>query len=317
MKRILVPWLLLILAGCSSMYTISPTAPSVSTMEKSPTKTLVVSPTSTPTLAPTLTLTLAPTSTYTPTHLPTWTALPTLEAEKGLQTYYTWLAGNDNCRLPCWAGITPGQTEWQEAKQILQTLAGMTELEVRLDRPCTFGSCNYITWAFPFDLNNLGDVYSRVEDNKIQSMRFQVTDFTETYLIKSLNLQRVLTLYGKPSILLFSTEPDLPGDLFLELILAYPDNQFVLRYSKHAKLSNNDVVSCGQDSVIELNILDNREQLLSVEAIANASDTKHLHVDVWHKSVEEAAGMTIDKFYETYKKANAPCITTPIKVWTP
>ncbi len=317
MKRILVPWLLLILAGCSSMYTISPTAPSVSTVEKLPTKTFVVFPTLAPTLVPTLTLTPIPISTTTPISPPTWTALPTLEAEKGLQTYYIWLAGNDNCRLPCWAGIIPGQTEWTEAKQILQTLAGMTELDVRLDRPCTFGNCNYITWAFPFDLNNLGEIYSRVDDGKIRSMRFQVTDFTETYLIKSLNLQRVLTLYGKPSILLFSTEPDLPGDLFLKLILAYPDNQFVLRYSKHAKISNNNVVSCGQDSVIELNIFDNREQLMSVEAIAHASDTQHLHVDTWHKPVEEALGMTIDEFYEIYRKENAPCITTPVKVWMP
>jgi hypothetical protein len=311
--------LVFLLVGCSptqaTQFPEAQVTPSESVSEPvqqvTPTVLLSPKPKNTLTLPPT------PTSTSTLTPLPTWTALPTLDPKKGLQTYYIWLAGNDNCRLPCWAGIIPGQTEWQEAKQILQPLTGATELEISLDGPCTFGKCNEVSWAFPFDLNNLGKVYSKVEDGKIHFMQFQVTDFTEAYLIKSLSLQRVLTLYGKPSILLFSTEPDLPGDLFLELILVYPDSQFLIRYSKHAKLSNNNVVSCGQDSVIELNILDNKEQLMSVETIANAVETNHLHVDVWHKSVEEAAGMTIDKFYETFRKTNAPCITTPIKVWMP
>jgi hypothetical protein len=130
-------------------------------------------------------------------------------------------------------------------------------------------------------------------------------------------LQSILKQYGKPAIILFSTEPDLPGDLFLEMILVYPDNQFIIKYSKYAKLSDGHVLSCGQDSAIELIILDNNEQLLSVDKIADAVETEHLHVDTWRKPVEVATGLNIDQFYETFRKANAPCVTTPINVWRP
>jgi hypothetical protein len=77
------------------------------------------------------------------------------------------------------------------------------------------------------------------------------------------------------------------------------------------------VTSCGKDSYIELIVLDNKEQLVSLNFIANSAETKDLHVDVWHKPIEEAMGMTIDQFYETYSKTNAPCISTPTKIWIP
>jgi len=257
-----------------------------------------------PTLTPTQTLTL----------VPTWTFLPTLDSETGKEALYAWLEGSDNCRFPCWAGITPKNTTWEKAIHILQPLEGMTIFETRLNRPCIFGQCNYITWALSSDLNTFGNVYSKIEENTIHLVQLQIVD---PYLLNAVGLQTIFNQYGKPSILLFSTEPDLPGDLFLELILVYPDQQFIIKFSKYAKLSDNQVTSCGQDSAIELIILDNKEQLLSMDTIANAEETKHLHVDSWHKPVEVATGITIDEFYETFRKANAPCVTTPTSVWRP
>jgi len=185
-------------------------------------------------------------------------------------------------------------------------------LEVRLDKPCIFGNCNYVTWAFLSDLNTFGNVYTKLDGNKVHLIQLQIVD---SNLVKALNLQDILNQYGKPTFLLFSTEPDLPGDIFLELTFVYPEKQFLIRYSKYATLSNDQVISCGKDSYIELIILDNSEQLMSLTTIANAVETKDLHVDVWHKTVEEAMGITIDKFYQIYSKTNAPCISTPTKVW--
>ena len=221
MKNILVFFLLLSLVGCSSKQTTSPTATlsSQPTFEKPPTK---------PLPSPTLTLTPTPTPTYTLTPSPTWTPLPTIVSDTGLQIYFTWLEGNDACRLPCWAGITPKNTSWNEAEHILQPLTGIAELETRLDRPCIFGTCGYVTWALLSDLNTYGNVYSKEDANTIHLIQLQIVD---PYLVKALNLQSILNTYGKPAILLFSTEPDLPGDLFLELILVYPDSQFIIKYS--------------------------------------------------------------------------------------
>jgi len=60
-------------------------------------------------------------------------------------------------------------------------------------------------------------------------------------------------------------------------------------------------------------LLTNEATLFS---IANAEETKNLHVDVWHKPVEDAMGMSIDTFYETYRDSDS-CINTPVNIWQP
>ena len=50
------------------------------------------------------------------------------------------------------------------------------------------------------------------------------------------------------------------------------------------------VVNCGRDERIEMIILDNKEQLLSLDAINNAVETRDLHLDARYKTVEEATG---------------------------
>jgi hypothetical protein len=74
------------------------------------------------TITPTLTIlpslrpsaTLLPTSTFTPSPTPfaTWTPLPTLAPAEAQARFKEWLAGSPECRLPCWAGITLGETTW-------------------------------------------------------------------------------------------------------------------------------------------------------------------------------------------------------------
>lgn len=198
------------------------------------------------------------------------------------------------------------------AMHSLQPLEGIAKLRFALNDDCIFGKCNWISWSLLNLADGHGYIDGKYQENKVNFIQLEIS---ESDLVKSLSLEYVLRQYGKPTLLFFSTEPDLPGELFLELILVYPDQQFVIKYSKYAKLSNNEVVSCGQDSYIELIILDNKEQLISVDSLANAVETEHLHIDVWHKSVEESLGMNMDTFYETFSKENAPCITTPINVW--
>jgi hypothetical protein len=306
-KRLQIIFLLVALLGCSSNQNISQTTiPNIlSTSSLLPTQTHI-SPTHT----------LFPTSISSPTliPLPTWTPLPTIEPNKGLQTLYEWLEGKDDCRLPCWAGMTPGKTYWEDAKQLLESTSGFLHLRTYLDESCTFGKCNEITWSLDPMIDPRGYVYSILPENTIHAIIWETAD---PRFLSAFSLPKVLSNYGKPSILLFSTEPDLPGYNALELILVYPERQFLVRYSKFAEITSEKVESCGQDNVVELVILDNREQLTSLDMIAQAAETRDFNVNVWHKSVEEATGMTIDEFHEIYSKTNAPCISTPVDIWTP
>lgn len=304
MKRGIPIILLITVIGCTSK--LVPTSVPTKVLFQSPFPTLVIDSTTTETDTPD--------TNVNATVLPSWTALPTVSKDNGLQLLYQWLEGIDECLLPCWASITPGKTSWNEARHWVEPISGIAKLRVFLNESCNFGTCNEISWSLSSPNDGHGYIYSQLPENKIHAIMVEITD---PVLTEALALHSILTKYGKPEILLFSTEPDLPGDLFLELIVVYPKNQFIMRYSKYAELSDKDVISCENDSYIELIILDNQEQLASLNSIANAVETKELNVDVWHKPVEEAMGITLDEFYEIYRESEAPCITTPISIWVP
>lgn len=290
------------------------TSPLVATSEA--TEVILLTPTPIFTVAPTLTkeATSTAVSVTNATAFPIWTALPTISSDAGLQTLYKWMEGGAECLLPCWAGITPGQTVWDEASYLIEPISGFAKLKYFFNESCAFGECNEISWSLPSPGDAHGYIYSQLPENKIHAV---IVELTDPSLLEALGLKNVLNSYGKPAILLFSTDPDQPGQKHLELILVYPERQFLIRYSRYAEISGENIESCGQDSVIKLVILDNQEQLASVDVIAKSIETKEFRVNVWHKSVEESTGMTIDAFYDAFSKDNEPCIVTPIMLWQP
>ena len=72
----------------------------------------------------TLTAKPSPTLTQKPTafFLPSPTPYPTLPSSKALQLYEA--IQNENCKLPCFLGVVPGQTPIQEAREIMEGLGG-------------------------------------------------------------------------------------------------------------------------------------------------------------------------------------------------
>lgn len=77
--------------------------------------------TATSTISPTLTS--SPTATITPTVTVTWTPLPTLSYAELVKKVKELEATNGGCLLPCWWGIEPGKTPWDEARTFLESLS--------------------------------------------------------------------------------------------------------------------------------------------------------------------------------------------------
>ena len=87
----------------------SPTTPSASATPHT---------TATPTVAlATPTLLSAPTPTHTPTRPPV-TPRPTLTADEKFSFAREMLETNAGCELPCWWGVTPGETRWETVPEI-------------------------------------------------------------------------------------------------------------------------------------------------------------------------------------------------------
>jgi len=78
--------------------------------------TLTPAPSSTPTPRPTLTPRPSSTTTPLPTQAPT--ALPTLPPAQQQAFVLEMVRTNGGCDLPCWWGITPGETSWDEAQAL-------------------------------------------------------------------------------------------------------------------------------------------------------------------------------------------------------
>ena len=312
MKKLQVIILFVFLVSCSSNQTASPTAiPEILPVTGSLTTETVAPPTET--LTPTLTA--APIFTSAPTLEP----LPTFFPDDGMEKLQSWLQGTFDCLLPCWGGIIPGKTTWQEAKQLLEQMTGFSTVNVSENGSCDFGPCNGIAWSlYPQTLAE-GVFYTKFPENIVHSININIQNegTQKTNLLRNVGLQEVFIWYGAPPVLLFRAEPDREGDKFLEVIMVYPERQFIIRYLKLADLVDDKLVNCGKDSQIELIVLDNKEQLSSLDAIANAVETKGLHIDAGYKSVEEAIGMTNHSFYVAFSTSNSACISTPVNIWLP
>jgi len=104
------------LAGCAARVPSPSPTPIISE-----TATTEPSPTPSPTLTPTATRMARPTATAT--HEP----LPTLPPAEALEKVRELLETNGGCTFPCWWGITPGQTTWNEVLDTLQPIAWMVD----------------------------------------------------------------------------------------------------------------------------------------------------------------------------------------------
>ena len=312
MKKVQAIILIFLLAGCSSNQPPATTIPTILPASSPlPTETaLPVTPTFTPTSAPTLVLTSP--SLLTP--LPT---LSSIEAEEKLRL---WIAGVFDCLLPCWGGITPGVTTWQEARQVIEQMSGFATVNVSENLSCEFGACNGIAWSlYPSTLAE-GAFYTKFPENTVHLIHINIQNegnAQKINLLRNIGLQDVFEWYGLPPIFLLTVETNLAENRFMKLVLVYPERQSIIRYTKNTVLVDGNVTNCGQDHQIELIILDNKEQLASLDAIANAVETRDLHIDERYKTIEEATGASANTFFETFSAEGDACISTPVDIWTP
>ena len=312
MKKLQVIMLLVFLVGCSSNQ-ITPTAipGAAATSSSLPSETIV---------APTQTVTSIP-STPLPvlTSTPLFTPLPTFSSTQGVENLRIWLQGVFDCLLPCWGGITPGKTRWQEARQILEQMSEFATVNISENISCDFGPCNGVGWSLYPETVAEGIFYTKLPENTVHSININIqNEGTEKInFLRNIQLQDVFLWYGAPPMLLFNVETDLAENRFMELILVYPERQSVIKYIKATELKGDKVENCGRDDRIELIILDNKEQLLSVDAINNAVETRDLHLDARYKNVEETTGLSMNSFYEAISTFDDFCISTPVNIWPP
>ena len=302
--------LLVSLTGCYGTPSASPLSPTNS--PASPTA--MPLPTVAPSLTPTPEL---PTDTpipslIPPTRTPRPTPVPTMTADEEYIFFLEMLQNNGGCQLSCWWGFTPGETSWQATRDFFTSLGKET-----------WGGGDIQNYTVGFNMLGHYESYQSYigdEDGILEmigigaspavgedgSFTYDHPQFAEDW--KAYMLPQMLEVYGPPSQVFLGTGSGAPWSPF-DLLLFYSEKGFLMQYSGEAEEREGETwLVCPH--LVELTLyLWSPKRSMSLEDIPGLT--------VWGPhSLEEATGMSIEQFYETFVQPdNETCLEVPADLW--
>jgi hypothetical protein len=311
--------LLAFLASC--------TGPIVSPLTPSPTGILSPTPKSElPTNTPVTKLpTDAPVSKPTvviPTRRSSPTPVATMTADKEQALVLSLLQDNGKCRLPCWWGFTPEETAWQVAESFFLSHG---------KRIGTYRDSQGTVYSVDFYIPNHGsrinqDYYTTNGDGidviivrAVPAVHDEKLDYGDAQLARDWSLYmlpQMLTTYGQPSEVFLETFTGTPdgGRPPFSLLLFYPENGILVRYHGPAEKTGETLRLCPSQADVGP-VLWSPEYSMTLDRLANLGNELVGDMSGFH-SLEEATGMSVDEFYQTFKNANKKtCFETPVDMW--
>ncbi len=228
---------------------------------------------------------------------PTATPRPTLSPAETTALIET----NGGCRFPCWMGITPGQSKWDEVEPYLLTFLSKYHTQ--------YGPRK--TYSFTISMDNTEHIISQisVSDNNVDLI-LALRPIEETPIWKT------LSEYGKPSEIRIlpmghyaGVGFDVPGEF--TLVFYYPEQGIMAAYSGDTE-AGKVLHACPVNTTLSPDswwLLWYPQKPLT---FAQAGTELHLpqkgidSIEEDYLSIEEVTDFTVDTFYETYRvEANA------------
>ena len=297
----------LISATRSAMYTMTPIIP---------TQTISLAVMNTPTLASLPTQLSIGTPQAMPTQKPpTWTPLPTLTEQQSMEMVNDLLANNAGCQLPCWWGITPGETQWTDAVHFFNSFARVN-LEFESSRLENGVWYPYARYKVQYNITSplSGGLIIGTENGIVSWID---VDISTSHF--GFQLHQILAKYGKPDLVSIWTMEDAPfRPLPFVLVLYYQDLNTLAVYYFDAALKNDVLISCPSSNS------DSRLYLQPVEEILESDEIRSMALGApppygeppQLRPVDEVTKMDIEAFWMRFQDANA-CIETPANLWQP
>ena len=238
-RMIMWGWVaLLVLGGCIQRNSGREAIPTLaSSTEKS---TAIVQPSPT----------IFPSSTYQP---PTRTPLPTLLPDEAEALVLDLLETNGGCQLPCWWGIMPGETTWEQASHFLTTFMrdiyyepNFNGFSTILPQSENIGESNnvitigYMEMLIPCYDPDISNCEQRLEP-------IEIVETIQTSI--EMSLSEALIEFNVPTEVRISIGPDRPGiaQLF-DIVLFYPNVGIMMVFTGIPQ-DNGELLSICVDSI--------------------------------------------------------------------
>lgn len=293
-------------------------------------QTEVVAPTTVPTLTtqPTLfsTQTHVPTSTPTPTSTPliptptiSLTPMPTLTAQERESHVRELLQTNRGCELPCWWGIVPGKTQWEDARKLLEHLGVRISSKTEPD-----GSIFHGTGGFDFEDEK---IYNRIgiteKEGVVESIYILsdsgMNEAAFQSLWKHYDPQLVIPAFGVPSRVWLTTSTIKVGNKGITgyiLKIFYDHLGFVVRYDggvTHSPIYH--ICPTFDDSSEGISQISMVLQSPDNQSPLDRIDQGDL-IDKYTRTIEYATGLSLEEFYQLFTQEDKPaCFDTPRDIW--
>ncbi len=292
--------------------------------------------TSPPTATESMTPTLTPVATSTPK------AIPTLPEDDARNRLLDLLSNNGACHLPCLWGITPGTSNYQDARNILMPLSSISPAINTYFEPAKVNGV-LIGTISPFYVDDqylFGSqiVYLYNDNGIVKNVYFQaveeewVTDSNGNWLEKTpiydspifiqrvhyYSLSHLLEEQGMPdsvSILASAQFYNQSGSIEYHIAVFYPNQGIWAHYSAFvSKDLGINIQICPLNMHIEMELYPPGNPDTFITHLEEETDWKALKGGF--KPLEEATSMSLEQFYETFRNpTNQQCFVTPANLW--
>lgn len=289
--------LILVLSGCVRI----PTENTQTAIE--PTQTTMVA------VTPTVEYTQTPSPSAT--NSPTMTITPTIE-KKTREEVDAWLLEKvyePECDLPCFWGITPGETSWRDVVEEVSPYAD----EVENGREEKYYHYSFFFYSPPEEITT-GILFLGIDYQLEKILKVNIGLVLEN--VSSYSLPAVLLKYGPPgevwitaySGYAFDDRDPRPSTMYV----LYPEMGLLLTYAGPPGEVDYGIVKNCIEWGPSLEIWAPGE-LPSMEAF----DERFAYMWLPYLHVDEALGMDVNAFYEAYQgEPGDVCFETPANLWT-
>lgn len=261
------------------------------------------------------------------------------EADQARERFRELLQNNGKCTLPCFWGLTPGESSLQSAENTLISLISISEwykwdstsADILLHYQKEKG--NFLVSDISVNSSNglVSEISVSISENKTNlsvegqeysSYVFDNLTFYED--IQFYSLAGILSSLGKPEEVLIFTYNNEKGNGLrviggFKILLLYPEKGVLVQFIAQMHVSENVVSGCPNTTNIKMRLFpyghpDSFERNLintEWEGLWPIHENRYVY---WQR-LEDATNLSIESFYDIFRLPTDQCIETPANLW--